>query len=204
MIFLDYRACGPQGEPAVVHVDQENDYKITHLADSFEEFIRGLEHESLYDPDEDVEDLEDDADEEETDHKGSFAGSVLLSKAEWDKEQLIRDLREEWGIVDEEPDEGDEDVENSDDAVVMRVGNMMLIVTLFHGHIPDNEAEINAENNYMWPEAVEVAKGSEFLHKFLPDELSRRYYAEALRRCEALKNAADPIEYERVHYFNAI
>ena len=158
MIFLDYRACGPQGEPAVAHVDQENDYKITHLADSFEEFIRGLEHESLYDPDEDVEDLEDDDDEEETDHKGSFAGSVLLSKAEWDKEQLIRDLREEWGIVDEEPDEGDEDVENSDDAVVMRVGNMMLIVTLFHGHIPDNEAEINAENNYMWPEAVEVAK----------------------------------------------
>ncbi|CUO42171.1 immunity protein Imm33 domain-containing protein [Enterocloster clostridioformis] len=158
MIFLDYRACGSQGEPAVVHVDQENDYKITHLADSFEEFIRGLEHESLYDPDEDAEGLEDDADEEETDHKGSFAGSVLLSKAEWDKEQLIRDLREECGIVDEEPDEGDEDVENSDDAVVMRVGNMMLIVTLFHGHIPDNEAEINAENNYMWPEAVEVAK----------------------------------------------
>ena len=158
MIFLDYRACGPQGEPAVVHVDQENDYKITHLADSFEEFIRGLEHESLYDPDEDVEDLEDDADEEKTDHKGSFAGSVLLSKAEWDKEQLIRNLREEWGIVDEEPDEGDEDDENSDDAVVMRVGGMMLIVTLFHGHIPDNEAEINAENNYMWPEAVEVAK----------------------------------------------
>ena len=158
MIFLDYRACGPQGDPAVVHVDQENDYKITHLADSFEEFIRGLEHESLYDSDEDAEGLEDDADEEETDHKGSFAGSVLLSKAEWDKEQLIRDLREEWGIVDEEPDEGDEDVENSDDAVVMRVGNMMLIVTLFHGHIPDNEAEINAENNYMWPEAVEVAK----------------------------------------------
>lgn len=158
MIFLDYRACGPQGEPAVVHVDQENDYKITHLADSFEEFIRGLEHESLYDPDEDTEGLEDDADEEETDHKGSFAGSVLLSKAEWDKEQLIRDLRKKWGIVDEEPDEGDEDVENSDDAVVMRVGGMMLIVTLFHGHIPDNEAEINAENNYMWPEAVEVAK----------------------------------------------
>ena len=158
MIFLDYRVCGPQGEPAVVHVDQENDYKITHLADSFEEFIRGLEHESLYDPDEDVEDLEDDADEEKTDRKGSFAGSVLLSKAEWDKEQLIRNLREEWGIVDEEPDEGDEDDENSDDAVVMRVGGMMLIVTLFHGHIPDNEAEINAENNYMWPEAVEVAK----------------------------------------------
>ncbi len=117
-----------------------------------------MEHESLYDRDEDIEDLEDDADEEETDCKGSFAGAVLLSEAEWDKEQLIRDLREEWGIADEEPDEGDEEDENSDDAVVMRVGNMMLIVTLFHGHIPDNEAEINAENNYMWPEAVEAAK----------------------------------------------
>ena len=160
MIFLDYRACGSRGEPAVVHVDQENDYKITHLADSFEEFIRGLEHESLYDPDEDVEnsDEEDDVDEEETDHKGSFVGSVLLSKAEWDKEQLLLDLREEWNIVDEEPDESDEDEENSGDAVVMRVGGMMLIVTLFHGHIPDNEAENNAENNYMWPEAVEAAK----------------------------------------------
>ena len=160
MIFLDYRACGPQGEPAVVHVDQENDYKITHLADSFEEFIRGLEHESLYDPDEDVEELDEDdgADEEEADHKGSFAGSVLLSKAEWDKEQLIRDLREEWGIVDDEPDEGGEDDENSDDAVVMRIGGMMLVVTIFRGHIPNNEAEINAENNYMWPEAVEAAK----------------------------------------------
>ena len=160
MIFLDYRACGPQGEPAVVHVDQENDYKITHLADSFEEFIRGLEHESLYDPDEDVEDLDEDdgADEEETDHKGSFAGSVLLSKAEWDKEQFIRDLREKWDIVDDEPDEGGEDDENGDDAVVMRVGGMMLVVTIFRGHIPNNEAEINAENNYMWPEAVETAK----------------------------------------------
>ena len=49
-----------------------------------------------------------------------------------------------------------------------------------------------------------MAQSSEFLHKFLPDELSRRYYAEALRRCEALKNASDPAEYERVHYFNAI
>lgn len=42
MVFLDYRACGPQGEPKVVHVDQEWDYEITPLAHSFEDFIRGL------------------------------------------------------------------------------------------------------------------------------------------------------------------
>ena len=30
------------GEPSVVHIDEENDYNITTLAASFEEFIRGL------------------------------------------------------------------------------------------------------------------------------------------------------------------
>ena len=43
MVCLDYRACGPQGEPCVVHVDQEWDYKITFVAATFEAFIRGLE-----------------------------------------------------------------------------------------------------------------------------------------------------------------
>ncbi len=42
MICLDYRACGRSGEPQVVHVDQEFDYKITFLADTFEKFIKGL------------------------------------------------------------------------------------------------------------------------------------------------------------------
>jgi hypothetical protein len=42
MIFLDYRNCGPQGEPAVVHIDQEADYEITWLAGDFESFVRGL------------------------------------------------------------------------------------------------------------------------------------------------------------------
>ena len=37
-----------------------------------------------------------------------------------------------------------------------------------------------------------------------PEELSHRYYEEELKRCAALKNAADPAEYERIHYFNAV
>lgn len=48
MICLDYRACGPQGEPAVVHVDEERDYAITPLAPDFEAFLRGLEDESAF------------------------------------------------------------------------------------------------------------------------------------------------------------
>ena len=157
MIFLDYRACGPQGEPAVVHVDQENDYKITHLADSFEEFIRGLEHESLYDPEEDADDLdeEDDADEEETDHTGVFTGFVLLSKGEWDKEQFIRDMKETWDIAVEEYDASEE---KDDAALVFEVGDMLAAVSLATYPIPNGEAEMNAENNYMWPDAVKIAR----------------------------------------------
>ena len=49
MIFLDYRKCGKQGEPEVVHIDQECDYKITHLADNFESFICGLVDENIFD-----------------------------------------------------------------------------------------------------------------------------------------------------------
>ncbi len=42
MICLDYRACGPSGEPQVIHVDQESDYAITQIAPNFEMFVRGL------------------------------------------------------------------------------------------------------------------------------------------------------------------
>jgi len=52
MVALDYRSCGPDGEPSVVHVDQENDYRITKVADSFEEFIRGLESDDAFREDE--------------------------------------------------------------------------------------------------------------------------------------------------------
>ncbi len=42
MIFLDYRKCGPEGEPEVVRIDQEDNDAITYLAGDFESFIRGL------------------------------------------------------------------------------------------------------------------------------------------------------------------
>jgi hypothetical protein len=42
VIMLDYRKCGPHGEPEVVHVDQECEYKVTFVAKDFESFVRGL------------------------------------------------------------------------------------------------------------------------------------------------------------------
>ena len=49
MIFLDYRECGKNGEPQVVHIDQEGDYEITVLASNFEEFISKLSYEEEID-----------------------------------------------------------------------------------------------------------------------------------------------------------
>jgi len=49
MILLDYSKCGKDGEPEVVHVDQEADYRKTFLAADFETFIKGLKEEEDFD-----------------------------------------------------------------------------------------------------------------------------------------------------------
>jgi hypothetical protein len=49
MVMLDYRTCGPTGEPSVVHVDQEDDFRVTPLAPDFETFLRGLVDADVYD-----------------------------------------------------------------------------------------------------------------------------------------------------------
>lgn len=58
MLALDYRACGPQGEPSVVHVDQEGDYRITEVAPDFASFVRGLLTEEDCHEDDDEAELE--------------------------------------------------------------------------------------------------------------------------------------------------
>ena len=80
---------------------------------------------------------------------------MLLSKGEWDKEQFIRDMKEKWDIA---VDEYDASEEKDDDALVFEVGDMLAAVSLATYPIPNGEAEGNAENNYMWEDAVKVAK----------------------------------------------
>ena len=93
--------------------------------------------------------------EDESDHTGVFTGFVLLSKAEWDKEQFIRDMKEKWDIA---VDESDASGEKDDDALVFEVGDMLAAVSLAEYPIPGGEAEANAENNYMWEDAVKIAR----------------------------------------------
>ena len=94
-------------------------------------------------------------DEDGSDHKGVFTGFVLLSKGEWDKAQFIQDMKEKWDIT---VDEYDASEEKDDDALVFEVGDMLGAVSLSTSPIPGGEAEANAENNYMWEDAVKIAR----------------------------------------------
>ena len=64
-------------------------------------------------------------------------------------------MKEKWDISVEEYDASEE---KDDDALVFEVGDMLAAVSLATYPIPDGEAEINAENNYMWEDAVQVAR----------------------------------------------
>lgn len=55
MLCLDYRECGPSGEPRVVHVDQGRDFAITRVADDFTAFVNGLEPSEAFDEPGDLE-----------------------------------------------------------------------------------------------------------------------------------------------------
>ena len=82
---------------------------------------------------------------------GTFCGSVLLSEDKWDKDKLISDLQADWGIELPKEDTEDEDT-------IVNFDKCRIVISKFPTPVPNEEAEINAENNWMWEEAVEVTK----------------------------------------------
>ena len=64
-------------------------------------------------------------------------------------------MQEKWDIPVEEYDAGGE---KADDALGFEVGDMLAAVSLADCPIPGGEAEANAENNYMWGDAVKAAR----------------------------------------------
>ncbi len=89
--------------------------------------------------------------QEEEGDTGSFVGFVLLSEPVYNPEKFKADMKADWGLECE-----CEGVEN--DPLVWDVDGMMAAVSLMEAPVPGGEAEANAANNYMWPEAVETAK----------------------------------------------
>ena len=105
--------------------------------------------------DEDADDETETSGETDAGRTGVFTGFVLLSRGEWDKDQFIRDMKDKWDIPVEEDDASEE---KDDDALVFEVDDMLAAVSLNNYPIPGGEAEANAENNYMWKDAVKAAR----------------------------------------------
>ena len=84
---------------------------------------------------------------------GPFVGFVLLSAPDWDAEQFKKDLLEDWGIECEAEADSDDG-----QSLVFEVEESLVAVSLMPTPVPGEEAERNAANNYLWPEAVEVTE----------------------------------------------
>ncbi len=80
-----------------------------------------------------------------------LAGFVLLADANMDWPRFRHYLKEDWGIV------PDDDVR--DNILLFSVDEMKVVCSLMPTPVPDNEAEENAKNNFLWKDGpAEVAK----------------------------------------------
>ncbi len=119
--------------------------------------------------------------EERKERPGTFLNFVLLEEAKWDKEALLEDLKENWGIEDE-PDhececgcghsdcnceaehsvcscgEDESDITEDDETFVISYKGAMIAVSLMPAPIPAGEAEGAALNNFMWKDGAEQVK----------------------------------------------
>ncbi len=75
-------------------------------------------------------------------------GFVLLDRAEFNAEQVITNMREDWGIQIEglEPD----------DNMVFQLADMQIAIAYMPGPIPDREVEETCKYNVLWPEGEQV------------------------------------------------
>lgn len=77
-------------------------------------------------------------------------GLVLLSRPQWDREKLLADLKRDWDMVlpCEESDRVD---------LLCFSGTSKVFISLVPAPVSGSEAELNAENNYMWRGSVDAA-----------------------------------------------
>lgn len=88
---------------------------------------------------------------------GSFAGFVLLSEPEWDKDKFLEDFKKDWGIEIVEEDHID-DPDDDGKLVYADVEGLRVVVGLIEAPVPNGEAEYWAQGNYMWKDGVEIVK----------------------------------------------
>ena len=84
------------------------------------------------------------------DNSNNFVSCVLLSEPKWDKEKLLKDLNQECNISSLS--------EQENDILAGEVDDCTVGITLIPNPIPNGEAESYADDNYLWPNAVEIVK----------------------------------------------
>ena len=94
--------------------------------------------------------------EERKQNPGTFVNFVLLKEAKWNKAEFIKLLQDDWGIVNETPEE--ERAEEEPNIYVFNCKGAMVAISLMPAPVPNGEAEYYAQNNYRWKDAVETTK----------------------------------------------
>ena len=82
----------------------------------------------------------------------TFAGFVLLERADFDAEKYVKDLKKDWGI------DYDFEITHDNNTIIADNNGMILTASLMPAPIPDNEAIEQAKTNYRWDGAVEAAE----------------------------------------------
>ena len=88
-------------------------------------------------------------DEDKHYETGKFLGFVLLEQEQFNQEQLLADLKEQWDIVPTQ----ERDEEDDADTLFIRYHDFFIVLGLMRGVVPNNEAEHHARRNYLWPQA---------------------------------------------------
>ena len=90
--------------------------------------------------------------ENKEEKKWPFVSSVLLKNRSFNPKKLSRDLRHDWGI------DVSEAMAKDPEALVFDQDGILCTISYMPAKVPREEAEERAVYNYMWPEAVNVAK----------------------------------------------
>ncbi len=108
--------------------------------------------------------------EAEKEHPGSFVNFVLLDDVVFEKETILKALKEDWQIEDSDDEndveddddsndsDNDEELEERDDTIILFYGGGIATISLMPGPIPEEEAVYCAESNFLWKDAVETVK----------------------------------------------
>ena len=135
-----------------IKLDPEDSDYYHCRADAYSEL--GKDKEAARDYDKALElDPEGSEEQESRDNTGSFISFVLLDENKLDLDLLRKQLQEDWDII------INKDPENDDsESLIETINDMNLIISLMPAPIPNDEAVHNAETNFYWEDAVEVAK----------------------------------------------